>query len=52
MTISPDSIDELDSLLVPLTVFFNILLLKLGMADWIFDKTRICNIHKIALYSL
>jgi hypothetical protein len=33
-------------------VFFNILLLKFGMVDWIFDKTRICKIHKIELYSL
>jgi hypothetical protein len=33
-------------------VFFNVLLLKFGMVDWVFDKTRICKIHKIELYSL
>jgi hypothetical protein len=33
-------------------VFFNILFLKFRMVDWVFDKTRICNIHKIELYSL
>jgi hypothetical protein len=33
-------------------IFFNILLLKFGMVDWVFDKTRICKIHKIELYSL
>jgi hypothetical protein len=31
-------------------VFFDILLLKFGMVDWVFDKTRICKIHKIELY--
>jgi hypothetical protein len=33
-------------------IFFDILLLKFGMVDWVFDKTRICKIHKIELYSL
>jgi hypothetical protein len=33
-------------------VFFNILLLKFGMVDWVFDKIEICKIHKIELYSL
>jgi hypothetical protein len=33
-------------------IFFNILLLKFGMVDWVFDKTKICKIHKIELYSL
>jgi hypothetical protein len=33
-------------------VFLNILLLKFGMVDWIFDKTGICKIHKIEHYSL
>jgi hypothetical protein len=33
-------------------IFFDTLLLKFGMVDWVFDKTRICKIHKIELYSL